>query len=82
MTTNYIPHCDVGDHDVTDGSHVLRCAHCNRRLCVAHQGNPDTPLGSMVACVDHIEQVAQMNRVWWQKFYSQASAQISEGGHA
>jgi hypothetical protein len=59
---DYTFHCEVGDHDVNNGTLGARCAHCNRVLCFDHQGNPDTLPGNYVACVDHVTVVEEMQR--------------------
>lgn len=80
-TQEIIPHCEYGDHDLTDGIHVLRCAICERRICPAHTVNNEyAHLGDEVGCPDHKNEIDRLNAERWQHLRAgmQASAPESE----
>jgi len=74
-----IPHCDYGNHDVTDGTFLQRCAVCERSVCFIHQGNRNALAGSYVACLDHINEVAEMNRAWWEESRRNQQSGVQHG---
>jgi hypothetical protein len=59
-------YCDVGHHEVVN-TWVGVCIVCERRVCPAHQGNPEVPAGSYIACPLHVEEVAHLNRAWTER---------------